>query len=100
MKIFNESEQAPAQPIADSWCATLTVKCNELELIASWASQVREDACRDHCRKAIAALRKSIEFRQDVLRATSDFNQQGRFERWIVETEESMTLQKHKSAKN
>lgn len=68
----DDATQAPAQPIADAWCATLTVKCNELELIASWASQVREDACRDHCRMAIAALRKSIAFRQDVLRATSE----------------------------
>jgi hypothetical protein len=39
------------------WVGTLRVKMHELELIASWASQVQLGTVRDYCRKAIADLK-------------------------------------------
>lgn len=57
------------ETIYDPWCKVLNDQINQLELIASWASQVQEGACRDHCREAIADLRRSIERRQESLRS-------------------------------
>lgn len=44
----------------DQWSKTLQQKINELELIASWASQVGYGNVRDDCRKAIYELKYKI----------------------------------------
>lgn len=41
----------------DSWIAVLEQKISQLELIASWASQVGYGNVRDDCRKAIYDLK-------------------------------------------
>jgi hypothetical protein len=55
-----------SNPATASWRAILLDKIGELELIASWASQVGYGAVRDHCRMAIAELREKI----DIMDAT------------------------------
>lgn len=50
-----------SNPSTASWRAVLLDQINELERVASWASQVGYGAVRDHCRMAIAALREKID---------------------------------------
>jgi len=44
----------------ESWIRVVEQKINELELIASWASQVGYGNVRDDCRKAIYDLKYRI----------------------------------------
>lgn len=53
--------------MSDPWISTLTKKIYELELIASWASQVGYGTVRDHCRVAAYDILQSIKQRQDSL---------------------------------
>ena len=44
-----------------TWEQTLTRKMQDLEFIASWASQVQLGRVRDHIREATAEIRREIE---------------------------------------
>lgn len=50
-----------SNPATASWRAVLLDRIGELELIASWASQVGYGRVRDLCRMAIAELREKID---------------------------------------
>lgn len=51
-----------------SWEDTVREKMQELEMIATWASPTNQGSCRDHCREAIADLRKHLELRENYVR--------------------------------
>lgn len=52
--------------IEDPWVVTLQEKISELELIASWASQVQIGRARDYCRLASSTLKDVIERYQEI----------------------------------
>ena len=52
------------------WIKVLREKQAELELIASWASQVDLRLVRDYCRSAAFELKKEISFRTELEKDT------------------------------